>query len=71
MVKWLGQVVGSEVEDLSCHENKGLNAFETPDSIEKRAVGELWANASGGRCFFVMATDQRWSMIEEKIAQAA
>lgn len=35
-------------------EYKGADRWSNDDSKEKRAVGELWANRSGGMCLFVM-----------------
>ncbi|MHB9036588.1 MAG: DEAD/DEAH box helicase [Armatimonadota bacterium] len=35
-------------------EYKGENLWSNDDSKEKRAVGELWADRSGGSCLFVM-----------------
>jgi type III restriction enzyme len=29
-----------------------------------RDMGELWAELSGGKCRFVMATDKKWGGIE-------
>lgn len=31
---------------------------------EKRMVGSLWAELSGGSCGFVMATEKNWAPIE-------
>ena len=35
-------------------EYKGTHLWSNDDSKEKRAVGELWAERSGGKCVFVM-----------------
>lgn len=35
-------------------EYKGEDRWSNDDSREKRAVGELWAAASSGRCVFAM-----------------
>ncbi len=35
-------------------EYKGADRWSNEDSQEKRAVGDLWADRSGGRCLFVM-----------------
>jgi type III restriction enzyme len=35
-------------------EYKGEDRWSNDDSKEKRAVGELWAEHSGGKCLFVM-----------------
>ncbi|MCP5545171.1 MAG: DEAD/DEAH box helicase family protein [Akkermansiaceae bacterium] len=32
-----------------------------------RDIGELWAELSGGRCRFVMATDKKWAEIEARL----
>lgn len=35
-------------------ESKGEDRWSNDDSKEKRTLGELWADRSGGRCIFVM-----------------
>ena len=35
-------------------EYKGAHLYDTPDSQEKRALGELWAARSNGLCIFRM-----------------
>jgi type III restriction enzyme len=35
--------------------SKGKVYVTNDDSREKRAVGEVWARKSGGRCLFLMA----------------
>ena len=35
-------------------EYKGGNAWDAPDAIEKRDIGGVWAEKSGGRCLFIM-----------------
>lgn len=39
-------------------EYKGEAYASNDDSAEKRAVGELWAKSSDGRCLFIMAVEQ-------------
>jgi type III restriction enzyme len=39
-------------------EYKGDAYVTNDDSVEKRAVGQLWAESSGGRCLFIMAVLQ-------------
>ncbi|TPQ24786.1 DEAD/DEAH box helicase [Methylomonas koyamae] len=39
-------------------EYKGEAYASNDDSAEKRAVGELWAKSSQGRCLFIMAVEQ-------------
>ena len=42
--------------------------WTTDDSKEKRDLGALWAERSGGRCVFVMANKQRgWEEIDDAI----
>ena len=38
-------------------EYKGSDRYTTDDSKEKRAIGDVWAGASKGRCKFAMVTD--------------
>jgi len=44
-------------------ESKGEHLWSNDDSKEKRAVGELWADRSNGRCLFVMPKGRDWSAI--------
>lgn len=44
-------------------ESKGEVYWTNDDSKEKRAVGELWAERSGGRCLFIMPRGTDWSAI--------
>jgi type III restriction enzyme len=44
-------------------EYKGRHLYESADSQEKRAVGEVWASRSNGRCLFVMPTEGDFSPI--------
>ena len=45
-------------------ESKGADRWSDDDSKEKRAVGDLWAAASGGRCVFVMPKGPDWGVID-------
>jgi len=45
-------------------EYKGADRWSDDDSREKRAVGELWAAASGGRCVFVMPRGPDWGALD-------
>ena len=45
-------------------EYKGADRWSNDDSKEKRNLGELWAERSGGSCLFVMAKGKDWSAIE-------
>jgi hypothetical protein len=38
------------------YDDKGAHLYDAPDSREKRDIGAVWAQASGGRCCFVMVT---------------
>ena len=45
-------------------EYKGEDRWSNDDSREKRAVGELWAERSNGRCLFIMPKGPDWGAIE-------
>jgi len=45
-------------------ELKGGHLWGSPDSEEKRKLGELWAERSGGSCLFIMPKGKDWSAIE-------
>ncbi|OYV93115.1 MAG: hypothetical protein B7Z68_09025 [Acidobacteria bacterium 21-70-11] len=44
-------------------EYKGEDRWSNDDSKEKRAVGELWAERSKGKCLFVMPKGPDWAAI--------
>ncbi len=46
-------------------EYKGKHAHSADDAEEKRALGAVWAGRSGGRCLFVMPTDNDFSVIDK------
>lgn len=48
-------------------EYKGKYLYDTPDSEEKRLIGQAWESRSNGRCLFVMPTDRDFSVISAKI----
>ncbi len=48
-------------------EYKGAPYATNDDSKEKQLIGELWAERSGGKCLFVMASDKRWAEIDRVI----
>jgi type III restriction enzyme len=48
-------------------EYKGKFLYDTPDSEEKRLIGQAWESRSNGRCLFVMPTDRGFSVITAKI----
>jgi len=48
-------------------EYKGKDRYTADDAEEKRAVGEVWASRSGGRCLFVMPTDGQFAPISAAI----
>ena len=48
-------------------EYKGADRWSNDDSKEKRAVGELWADRSQGKCLFIMPQGPDWPAIEAKI----
>jgi type III restriction enzyme len=48
-------------------EYKGEHLWSNDDSKEKRAIGDLWADRSGGKCLFVMTKGRDWSGILKAI----
>ena len=50
-------------------EHKGEDRWSTDDSKEKRAVGNLWADRSKGKCLFVMPKGPDWKAITEAIGR--
>ena len=48
-------------------EYKGENLWSNDDSKEKRAVGELWADRSSGKCIFVMPKGRDMAAILDAI----
>jgi len=52
-------------------EYKGADRYSDDDSREKRALGDLWAERSGGLCLFIMPKGQDWQAITAMIGTAA
>ena len=48
-------------------EYKGKHLYDGVDAEEKRAVGQVWASRSGGRCLFVMPTEGDFSSIDKAV----
>ena len=48
-------------------EYKGGYIATAADAKEKKAVGEMWAAKSGGRCVFVMPTNRDWKAISSAL----
>lgn len=48
-------------------EHKGELLWSTEDSKEKRAVGDLWAERSGGKCLFLMTRGKDWGAIRASL----
>lgn len=48
-------------------EYKGEDRWSNDDSKEKRVIGELWAERSGGKCIFVMPKGKEISVIVDAI----
>lgn len=48
-------------------EYKGEDRWSNEDSREKRAIGELWAKRSNGKCLFVMPKGADWLAIEARL----
>lgn len=49
-------------------EYKGEDRWSNDDSREKRAVGELWGERSGGQCLFIMPKGTDWSAIKAVVS---
>jgi type III restriction enzyme len=49
-------------------EYKGADRWSDDDSKEKRALGDLWMERSGGLCLFIMPKGQDWQAIEAIIS---
>jgi type III restriction enzyme len=52
-------------------EYKGADRWDTPDSEEKRNIGNLWAARSNGRCVFSMPKDPDWPALSAAIGSLA
>ncbi|MGH9432225.1 MAG: DEAD/DEAH box helicase family protein [Terriglobia bacterium] len=52
-------------------EYKGTDRWSDDDSKEKRALGELWAERSGGHCLFLMPKGPDWPVIMAAINRAS
>ena len=48
-------------------EYKGADRVTNDDSRQKRAIGDLWAKNSGGRCLFIMVSEERWGQIDAAV----
>lgn len=48
-------------------EYKGADRWDTPDSVEKRQIGELWERRSKGKGMFIMPNGTDWHSIRRKI----
>lgn len=46
-------------------EYKGANLFNTPDSIEKRQIGNFYSNLSNGTVRFLMTNGKEWQKLNE------
>lgn len=46
-------------------EYKGHHLWDNPDSVEKRALGNLWAAQSDGQCLFIMPDGPDWPAIRK------
>ncbi len=49
-------------------EYKGKHLYDGVDAEEKRAIGQVWASRSGGRCLFVMPSDRDFSAVDKAVA---
>jgi type III restriction enzyme len=51
-------------------EYKGEYIYGSPDSEEKRIIGELWASRSKGKCLFVMPSGKNYSQISDLVKKS-
>jgi type III restriction enzyme len=49
-------------------ECKGEDRWSNDDSKEKRAIGDLWAERSKGKCLFVMPKGDSWADIVQLLS---
>lgn len=52
-------------------EYKGEHLWGAPDAVEKRDLGALWEERSGGRCLFVMPRGRDFEAIRARVVAAA
>lgn len=50
-------------------EYKGKFIYDSIDSEEKRAVGEVWAARSNGKCLFLMPTDNNFTALKKLVEE--
>ncbi|MGH8224518.1 MAG: DEAD/DEAH box helicase, partial [Woeseiaceae bacterium] len=48
-------------------EYKGADRAMSPDSVEKKRIGELWAARSGGRCRFAWVENRNWAALRAAV----
>lgn len=48
-------------------EYKGADRAASPDSIEKKRIGELWAARSNGRCRFAWIENRNWAALRAAV----
>ena len=48
-------------------EYKGSNLYGTPDSVEKRQIGEFWETISAKKCRFAMLNGKNWKGLSQKL----
>lgn len=75
---WLQTTTDKFYPDFVCQLNdgrylvveyKGEYLWDTPDSKEKRDLGELWEKRSGGTCLFIMPKGKDLASIGAKVRQ--
>ena len=49
-------------------EYKGRHLYSADEAEQKRAVGAVWENRSGGHCLFIMPTEQDFEAIRRKLS---
>ncbi len=49
-------------------EYKGKHLARNPDELHKKAVGEMWAARSNGKCVFAWVVDRDWTTLEARLS---
>ena len=62
----------AELQDgrVAIVEYKNAMLAQAAEELHKKAVGELWAERSGGRCVFAWIVEKDWTAIETALAPA-
>ncbi len=53
---------------LGLVEYKGPQCAELSEEQHKKTIGELWAERSGGKCFFGWVENKNWQALDATLA---